>query len=100
MQHFWSLAIEEQFYLFFPLLIAGPAAVGRGSRRVLGGVARWPSPLLSTLSPCLLYDPGTDTARVYYGTDTRAAELLVGAVFAVLIATRPDLLTRIPEPGR
>src|SRR5205085_11489265 len=41
--------------------------------------------------------PGTDTARVYYGTDTRAAELLLGALFAVVIATRPDLLRRIPR---
>jgi peptidoglycan/LPS O-acetylase OafA/YrhL len=94
-QHFWSLAIEEQFYLFFPLIAAGLLMVGKGSRRVLGGGLAALA-LLSTVAMVTLYDPGADTARVYYGTDTRATELLVGAVFAILIASRPDLLRRIP----
>jgi peptidoglycan/LPS O-acetylase OafA/YrhL len=95
-QHFWSLAIEEQYYLLFPLLTAGLLAVGRGSRRVLGG-ALLALTALSTLVMYLLYEPGTDTARVYYGTETRAAELLLGAVFAVVVISRPDLLARLPR---
>ncbi len=95
-QHFWSLAIEEQYYLFFPLLAAGLLAVGRGSRRVLayglGALA-----IGSTVLMISLYTPGTDPARVYYGTGTRAAELLVGAVLAVVVTSRPDLLARIPS---
>ena len=95
-QHFWSLAIEEQYYLFFPLLMAGLLAFGRGSRRlvfmVLGALT-----LGSTLLMMSLYTPGTDPARVYYGTDTRAAELLIGALLAVLLAARPHLLARIPR---
>lgn len=83
-EHFWSLAIEEQFYLVYPLLVGGVVLLTRGSRRVLGG-------LLAALAAgsvwlaIALYDP-LDTARVYYGTDTRAAELLAGALLAVVLA--------------
>jgi peptidoglycan/LPS O-acetylase OafA/YrhL len=94
-QHFWSLAIEEQYYLFFPLLMAGLLAIGRGSRRLLLGVLGALA-VGSTLLMISLYAPGTDTARVYYGTDTRAAELLVGALLAVLLAQRPHLAARVP----
>ncbi len=95
-QHFWSLAIEEQYYLLFPLLMAGLVIVGRGSRKVLFGVMAALA-LGSTVLMANLYTPGIDTSRVYYGTDTRAAELLAGALLAVLIAGRPDWLYRIPR---
>jgi peptidoglycan/LPS O-acetylase OafA/YrhL len=95
-EHFWSLAIEEQFYFVFPLLAVGVLAVARGSRRALGvtlGVLAIGSVLLTTL----LYHPGGDTSRVYYGTDTRAAELLVGALLAVLLSRRFVLRKFIPR---
>lgn len=95
-QHFWSLAIEEQYYVFFPLLTAGLLSVGKGSRRVLGGALAGLA-ALSTILMLALYEPGTDTARVYYGTDTRAVELLAGALLAVLLAARPSLPTLIPR---
>jgi len=95
-QHFWSLAIEEQFYVFFPLLMTGLLAVGRGSRRVLvialGALAG-----LSTVMMLALYTPGTDPARVYYGTGTRAVELLAGALLAVVLAARPQVVGRLPR---
>ncbi len=89
--HFWSLAIEEQFYVVFPLLIS-VLVVRIAFRRtallwILGGLA-----VASTLEMAWLYSPG-DTSRVYYGTDTRAAELLLGAVLAVVLIDR-DLLPR------
>ena len=86
-QHFWSLAIEEQFYVVFPLLVFGVLRVARGSRKALGVVLG----LLTVGSLALmlsLYQPGRDTAVVYYSTFTRAAELLVGALLAVLLAGR------------
>lgn len=89
-QHFWSLAIEEQFYVVFPLLAFVVLTRARRSRLVLGGI-------LAALTvgsiglTVALHQPGFDPARVYYGTDTRAAELLVGALLAVLLAGRVRL---------
>jgi peptidoglycan/LPS O-acetylase OafA/YrhL len=87
-QHFWSLAIEEQFYLAYPPLVIGLLALGRGSRRLLAfsiviltaGSALWMA---------ALFQPEHSNARLYYGTDTRAAELLVGALLALVVSYRP-----------
>lgn len=81
-QHFWSLAIEEQFYVLFPLAAAGLLAVGRGSRRPLATVLAVAAGA-SIVAMAASHVPGADTARAYYGTDTRAAELLVGALLAL-----------------
>jgi len=80
--HFWSLAIEEQFYLLFPLVFAGLWRLGRGRRSALG----WcfvAGATASFLLPVLL---GFGVDRAYYGTDTRAGELLVGAALAVAMS--------------
>ncbi len=84
-QHFWSLAIEEQFYLIFPLLAFGLLAIGRGSRRTFGIVLAVLA-LASFALMFVLYHPGGDPSRVYYGTDTRAVELLIGALLAVVFS--------------
>jgi peptidoglycan/LPS O-acetylase OafA/YrhL len=86
-QHFWSLAIEEQFYATFPLLVAVVLAVRRRPRLVLFAVLA----LLAAGSTVLMFGlraPHSDFTRVYYGTDTRAVELLAGALLAV-VACRP-----------
>ncbi len=91
-QHFWSLAIEEQFYLLYPIVAFGALAVLRSVRRL-----RYFLMLLTAGSiglTFLLWSPGTDPSRVYYGTDTRAAELLVGALLATGIALRPRLRSK------
>ncbi|HET8629417.1 MAG TPA: acyltransferase family protein [Thermomicrobiales bacterium] len=78
-QHLWSLAIEEQFYLVWPLILT--VALRRWPRRrVLGGILA--GAVASWALMALLYRPGADPSRVYYGTDTRAAGLLVGAALA------------------
>ena len=77
LSHFWSLAIEEQFYLVWPILLLGmfKAKVGeKGVRRVCLVLA-----VVSALAMALLFDPHGDPSRVYYGTDTRAFSLLIGA---------------------
>jgi peptidoglycan/LPS O-acetylase OafA/YrhL len=78
-QHLWSLAVEEQFYLIWPPLFALAVAHWKRWRvllAVLGGAA------ISTILMASLFHTGVDPSRVYYGTDTRAAELLIGAALA------------------
>jgi peptidoglycan/LPS O-acetylase OafA/YrhL/CubicO group peptidase (beta-lactamase class C family) len=80
LQNLWSLAVEEQFYLLWPLLfIAGMRALRR-----FGLLAA--TLCLAAASVALmawLYQPGADPSRMYYGTDTRAAGLLLGAALAL-----------------
>ena len=83
LRHAWSLAIEEQFYLFWPLITFGLLRLGRGRPRFLGaacvvGIAG-SAFLLSSL-----YD-ANDPSRAYYGTDSRASQLLVGALLAIAL---------------
>ncbi|MEI7888038.1 MAG: acyltransferase, partial [Actinomycetes bacterium] len=80
--HFWSLAIEEQFYLLFPVLLLVLWRVTKARSRVLGLT-------LAALALCSAALPWIFTMtkdRIYFGTDTRAAELLLGAVLAVLLS--------------
>ncbi len=79
LQHLWSLAVEEQFYLVWPLLfVAGMRALGRRWMLVAILAAAGGSVLLMRT----LFDPAVDPTRVYYGTDTRAAGLLFGCALA------------------
>lgn len=83
LQHLWSLAVEEQFYLLWPLLfVAGMKFLGQ---RLLK-VASIAGAVLSTGLMALLYVPDTDPSRIYYGTDTRAAGLLIGVALAFMWA--------------
>ncbi|MGD9571465.1 MAG: acyltransferase family protein [Thermoleophilia bacterium] len=81
LQHLWSLAVEEQFYLLWPPIMAACIAV-LGRRRLLIGVLA--GILASTVAAAVLWAPGTDPSRIYYGTDTRAAGLLAGVALAFL----------------
>ena len=90
LQHLWSLAVEEQFYLLWPLLLTvalwGVSLMRHWQRRrlalyialaiALAGAAG------SALLMATLYQPSVDPSRVYYGTDTRVAGLLFGAALA------------------
>ncbi|OTX77297.1 acetyltransferase, partial [Bacillus thuringiensis serovar chanpaisis] len=82
LNHFWSLAVEEQFYVVWPFIISlGLYYIKKQSRMILliclGAVA-------SALAMAILYEPGADPSRIYYGTDTRAFSLLIGAVLALV----------------
>ncbi|GAA1652909.1 acyltransferase family protein [Georgenia ruanii] len=78
--NFWSLAVEEQFYLFWPLvLVAVVAATTSASRRVLAALA---VAVVSATLMAVLYVPGEDATRVYYGTDTHLFGLMLGAALA------------------
>ena len=81
LQHTWSLAIEEQFYIVWPLLLV-PGLVLVGRKRlpmlVIAGIAA------SAALMWILYNPNADPSRVYYGTDTRAFLLLMGILLALV----------------
>jgi peptidoglycan/LPS O-acetylase OafA/YrhL len=82
--HTWSLAVEEQFYLVWPLVVLAVMSLSRTFRRgirvllvvsVVGAVA-------SAVEMALLYNPTANTTRLYFGTDTHAQSILVGSVLA------------------
>jgi len=84
--HLWSLAIEEQFYLVWPwLLLLGLEVLRRRRWLVLATLALAAA---SSIEMALLYHPGFDPSRVYDGTDTRAAGLLLGAALAMVWPSR------------
>ena len=88
LNHLWSLAVEEQFYIVWPLVLLVLARYVREidlrptrprlALCILGLAA------VSMVLMAVLFHPGSDPSRVYYGTDTRASELLVGAALAAL----------------
>src|SRR5258705_11603034 len=92
LQHTWSLGVEEQYYLFWPLLVIAVVPV-------LGARARWAVFALATAGAVgsaaaaivLASDAGVN--RVYFGTDTRVQALLVGSAAAALLVRDWSVLT-------
>ena len=88
--HCWSLAIETQFYLIYPLILLGiyklvkSRGEGRAKRGLLFAGVTLLLALISVILMIVLFDPQQDASRVYYGTDTRAFSLLFGAILAIL----------------
>jgi len=90
LRHLWSLAVEEQFYLIFPLIFTGGMLVlsrrssghAQTSRRFM--VAAIFGAIASTALMWILFVPYEDPSRVYFGTDTRASGLFIGIALAFL----------------
>jgi peptidoglycan/LPS O-acetylase OafA/YrhL len=93
LDHIWSLSIEEQFYILWPFLVMLGTRFVRepdgadGIRLRLAGVTVLAA-IGSLILMAVLYHPSIDPSRVYYGTDTRAGELLAGAALAMLWPSR------------
>ena len=85
LEHLWSLAVEEQFYIVWPLVVLAVMA-WRGRRTLLALTVALT--LGSATLMAVLATGGGSPSRVYFGTDTRAASILVGAVVA-LVVVRP-----------
>ncbi len=81
--HTWTLAIEEQFYLVWPLVVLGVLTLRRSTRALL--VVALVGVGASALDMALRYNP-LDASPLYLATDTRAQDILVGAAAAILIS--------------
>jgi peptidoglycan/LPS O-acetylase OafA/YrhL len=99
LQHTWSLGIEEQFYVLWPLLVAGLTAwlALRHVRAVLVALCG-AGAVASALLCAWWYDPNS-ISRAYYGTDSRALALLVGAMLAVILARSGVRSARLRRSG-
>jgi len=86
-QHFWSLSIEEQFYVVMPLVLI--LLLRRMHSLLLLASLFAGAAAASTALMIVLYQHGASLDRLYYGTDTRAAEILVGCAAAVVLHRRP-----------
>ncbi|UPW81300.1 acyltransferase family protein [Lysinibacillus sp. Ag94] len=80
LKNLWSLAIEEQFYLLWPILLIIGLYVFKKQSKL--SIFVFIAALSSAVLMCMLYQPGQDPSRVYYGTDTRSFELLIGCWLA------------------
>jgi peptidoglycan/LPS O-acetylase OafA/YrhL len=84
LRHMWSLAIEEQFYLVWPLIAFACLWLARGRQWLLGAVCVVGT-VASAITMASLYQRA-DPSRAYYGTDSRAQLLLVGCLLALVLA--------------
>ena len=84
----WSLSIEEQFYLIWPLILFGCLAFKVRQRFIVGGLILVVFAI--AMNRCLLLAAGSDLTRLYYGSDTRADALLLGCLFAFLNVRPPQ----------
>jgi peptidoglycan/LPS O-acetylase OafA/YrhL len=84
LRHLWSLAVEEQFYLVWPLALAGIYRLTRGRQSRIALITLGMA-VASAVWAVILFTPGLDPSRVYYGTDTRASGVLLGAVLAIVV---------------
>lgn len=85
--HFWSLAIEEQFYIFWAVVILFFLKIVKSRKAIFLSIII--ASIVSAVWMMLLYDPNFDPSRVYYGTDTRIFSLLIGASFAFIAPQQP-----------
>ncbi|MEE6451186.1 acyltransferase family protein [Gottfriedia acidiceleris] len=97
LNHFWSLAVEEQFYIIWPILtLLGLKYIKNKDRLFLYTLI---GAIVSALLMAILFHPGSDPSRVYYGTDTRAFSLLIGASLALVWPSR-KLTNNVTTSGK
>ncbi|KRL40032.1 acyltransferase family protein [Liquorilactobacillus nagelii] len=80
--HLWSLSIEGQFYLFWPLVLIFLWVVVRRRQPIFDII--FIGAFFSALAMALLFQPGQDPSRIYFGTDTRMFSILLGASLSII----------------
>ena len=96
--HYWSLAIEGQFYIVWPFIVMLFARLPGGRKALF-----WLSLAGAVVSAILLavfFDPSADTTRAYYGTDSRCFSLLAGSLLAMANGEEKRLTLKIPALHR
>lgn len=95
--HLWSLAVEGQNYLIWPIICLLLLKFVKNKSTIIkiifGGT------LISALMMVLLFQPGSDPTRVYYGTDTRLFSLWLGSLLAFVWPTA-QLRSQIPKEAK
>ncbi|QLK85689.1 acyltransferase family protein [Staphylococcus sp. 17KM0847] len=97
LKHLWSLAVEEQFYIFYPLVLLSLLKVLKKKKWVV-----WTLLIISLLSAAWMFYlsmPDANNSRTYFGTDTRLQTLLIGVIFAFLwpafkLKAKPSMVSR------
>ena len=92
LNHLWSLAIEEQFYLVWPIIVLVLLRLRDGARRPLW-IVTIVGILASQVAMSLVYSEA-DPSRAYYGTEARAHTILIGCLLALILRAAPDLPAR------
>ncbi|MCY7817579.1 acyltransferase family protein [Bacillus haynesii] len=95
LKNLWSLAIEEQFYFIWPIILLLGIYIFKKRERLAAAVVL--CALCSAIWMSILYVPGGDPSRVYYGTDTRAFELLIGCALALVWPMKRLSGNRLPN---
>ena len=99
LRHAWSLAIEEQFYLVWPLIVFAALRITQGKKMLLSAIC-----IVGIIASGIVMASAykaNDPSRAYYGTDARASQLLIGALLAILMqqwsaqTRRQKVLTQI-----
>ena len=83
--HLWTMSIEGQFYIIWPLIIFLLVKFAKNKKTIFWIITALT--LFSALEMAFLFKPGVDTSRIYYGTDTRFFSLGLGAMLAVFWPT-------------